>query len=132
MLKLRVQDLRLRGRGFTLYPAAEENGVKSGLMDFLVGVIYTKLGLCSGDYEREEQIKKENPNILDILEEEDFNDISSYEGYSIEDLINNNLLSQEGNKLVLTKKSITILQRASEIQKQKDEEGFSYCPCKNY
>ena len=36
MLEFKVQDLRLRGRAFTLHPAADEHGVRWDLMDALI------------------------------------------------------------------------------------------------
>lgn len=132
MLDMKVQDLRLRGRGFTLYPAAEESGVDDRLMDFLIFAIYNKLELCSGDYEKEKAIKIANPNIPDTLLKDDFIRVSSSRGYDIQDLINADLVKLDGNSLVLTKKTIKILKRAAEIQRELDDEGLSYCPCHHY
>lgn len=129
MLELKVQDLRLRGRGFTLFPAAEENGVEDGLIDFLVSAIYIKLGLCSGDYEREEAIKENNPNILDTISVDDLKNAFSSQNYSVQDLLDNGLVTQDGNNVVLTEKTIGILKRASEIQNELDDQGFHFCPC---
>lgn len=128
MLELRVNDLRLRGRGFTLYPAANESNVDGDLMDFLVSAIYIKQGLCA---EKAEDVKKANPAILDTISVEDLN--SSFPSkYCVEDLVANNLVTIAGNTLTLTQKSITILKRAAEIQNQLDDEGFYYCPCCNH
>lgn len=131
MLELKVQDLRLRGCGFTLFPAAKEYGVNERLMDFLLSSIYIKLGLCSGDYDKEEEIKKKNPNILDTISEEDLTNNFLSEKYSVNDLLDNGLVTKDSNNLVLTQKSISILKRASEIQNKLDDQGFHCCPCSN-
>lgn len=126
MLELKVQDLRLRGREFTLSPAAKENDVDDGLMDFLVSAIYIKLGLCSGDYDKEEAIKKENPNILDTISQEDLKKGFLSSEYGVQDLLDKGLVTQDGNNLVLTEKTVAILKRASEIQSDLDQQNF-YC-----
>lgn len=118
MLELKVQDLRLRGRGLTLFQAAEENGVKADLMDSLIYAIYSRLQLYSDDYDSQEGIKEENPNILDTLSEEEFKKGLLFSEHSIQDLLDNGLITQDGNNFVLTQKSVTILKRAAEIQKQ--------------
>lgn len=128
-MELRVQDLRLRGPGFTLFPAAEEHGIKDDLMDFLVFALYTKLGLCSDDYESEEAIKKSNPKILDTIATEDVEKILSRKNYGVQDLLSNDLVTRDGNNLVLTEKSIAILNKAAETQAKLDAETFHCCPC---
>lgn len=129
MLELNVQDLRLRGRGFTLFKAAEENKVKEDLMDFLVGAIYQKLGLCSGDFDEEEKIKEKNPAIPDTILVEDLSESAYSDKYSVKDLLDSNLVTQDGNVLKLTEKSVAILNRAAALQRELENEGFHCCPC---
>lgn len=129
MLELKVRDVRLRGCGFTLYPAAKENGIEEELVVFLVTAIYSKLGLCTGDYDKEQAIQNANPNILDTISTEDLSHSLSYKGYSAADLIKAGLVTQSGDNLTLTEKAVAILKRASEIQNKLDEEGFYCCPC---
>lgn len=129
MLELRVEDIRLRGRGFTLFAAAKENGVDERIMDFLISTIYAKLGLWSGDFEREEAIRKENPNIIDTLTVEDVRSSAFYVEGIEQVLVSNGIVSQNGADLVLTAKTVKILTRAAEIQNELDEKGFQHCPC---
>ena len=129
MLELRVEDLRMRGRGFTLSVAARENEVDEDLMDFLVSAIYRKLGLDSGDYNRDQAIRQENPNILDTISKKDLEEGFSYKGYGMQELVSNGLVEEKGEDLELTEKAVNILKRAAEIQNQLDDEGFHFCPC---
>lgn len=128
MLELKVQDIRLRGRMYTLWEAAGEYDVDDELIDDLVSSIYTKLGLCSGDYKKEEAIEASNPNILDTLS---IDELKLSNKYSVQDLLDNELVTQNGNNIVLTKRSVEILKRAAEIQKELDEQNAStsfMCP----
>lgn len=130
MLEFKVQDLRLRGCGFTLYPAAEEHGVTGELIHELITAIYSKLGLCSFNYDEVEKIQKENPNILDTISKEDFD--KSSQMFKAEALVISGLVTINENDLVLTPKAISIIKRATEIQKKLDDENFYYCPCNHF
>ena len=133
MLKQKVQDIRLRGRYFTLFPAASENGVPGDLMDYLLLATYSKAGLMSESYEKNFAVEKANPNIPDIISTEDLKKGSPTSKYTVNNLISAGLVTKEtGNTLALTEKSINIIKRAAEIQKELDGEKFSYCPCNKH
>lgn len=130
MLEFKVQDLRLRGCYFTLYPAAQEHGVDGELIHELITAIYNKLGLYSESYEKTVAVEKENPNILDRISKEDFDKSSQI--FKAENLATSELVTITENDLVLTPKAISIIKRAAEIQKKLDEENFYYCPCNHF
>lgn len=95
----------------------------------MVFTIYQKLGLCSDNYAETEKVKEKNPAISDTILVEDLSE-SAYSGeYDVQDLLDSNLVTQDGNVLKLTEKSVAILNRAAELQRKLDNEGFYCCPC---
>ncbi len=113
-MNLTMKDVRLRGCGFTLFPAAKEEGVDGDLMRYLLSSIYTKI--------------EEEPNskIPEIFSEEDFPESPDY---TLKMLLDKNLVTKNGTILTLTPKSIKILERAAELQNKLGDENFYFCPC---
>lgn len=131
MLELRVNDLRLRGRGYTLFPAANEVGIESQMIDFLVCTIYAEMGLCSDDYNAVVAILEKNPYIIDTVPKKAFDNQYSSEKCCTDQLVKNELVIEEAENFKLTDKAINIIKRAAEIQKKLDDENFHSCPCEN-
>ncbi len=125
MKELRMNDVRLRGCGYTLYPAAESYKVqKETIYNILVG-IYKQLGVAGfaeneDAYERQEAIKKANPTFPEILI---FDDAVAEKG------IENDLLEKTDDGYVLTEKAKNVFEKAATIQNELDNQGFHCCPC---
>lgn len=124
MLDLRIQNVRLRGCIYTLYPAASERDTNYDLVQGLLYSIYCKLGLCSDDYEKQKAIEAQNPKIEDRLS---IDELKLSGDYSIQDLLDEGLVTHNGNTIVLTLKTLQIFMRAAQIQNELDEIGF-YAP----
>lgn len=106
---LKVSDVRLRGCGFTLFPAAEEANVPEILMDAILEAIHYKAS------------DKDSEMVTDF-QKEDFNP------KTLQACIETGLLL-EGDVYTLSEKAVSILQVAAQKQQELDDEGFHYCPC---
>ncbi len=121
MLNLKVNDLPLRGRGFTLLQAASNHGVDEDLFDSLILAAYNSVLPATYSPAQDE----DNPDIPDCISVKSYKDRK----YSIEDLIKNGLVTQTGDKLVFTEKTVSIFEEAVKIDKKLRESGFYFCPC---
>ena len=122
---MKIKDVRLRGCGFTLFPAAKEEGVDEELMYLILRTIYQKTEIIDekGMYTKDSiNIERKNPDMVVKFEAADFGDQFSK-------LKEAGLIDENGK---LTEKSMKVLEKASKIQKKLDEEGFHCCPCKGY
>ena len=120
---MKVRDVRLRGCGFTLFPAVKEEGVEGELMHLILSTIYRKLGIINEDgmsTKESDEIEKKDPDMIVKFEVSDF-------GNKLSELKEAGLIDYKGN---LTEKSIKILEKAADKQKELDKENFSYCPCR--
>lgn len=115
MENLKLSDVRLRGCGFTLFPAAEQKQVDQDIAHIILVAIYTKSAHAIGD-------DPFMPTELSI------NDLDT-NPEQIQACLDAGLLKQEGDIYHLSNKMLDILQEASNIQKQLDIDGFHYCPC---
>ncbi len=128
MENLRVKDVRLRGRGFTLYPATEEAGESVEAMDNLLLILHHKVGTINDEgltYEQEEEVKNQNPELPLEFTEED----AMWSGVPLDNAINSALIEKKGDVYSLTKKAIDILLDTAKKQKELDKSGFYFCPC---
>lgn len=123
MMNLRVCDVPLRGRGFTLFAAANECGISQDLLDFLAISIYPEYEEGEPSYELHIPSKVK----VDVFD----NHFSETYHHDIHDLEEAGLLTVDGEFATLTPKAEEIFNRASEIKKKLDAEGFSHCPCHN-
>lgn len=124
---LRLNDVRLRGCGFTLFPAANELGVSEALVYDILRGIYEQVGAINEDFEQQEKIRKENPEFPQVLHEN-----SRLSQRIIKKALNANLLKEVYGGYVLTDKCIKVFEKASTIQRKRDSEGFHVCLCTNY
>lgn len=122
-MKLRLNDVRLRGCGFTLFPAAKEFNVPENVIHTILTSMYFQLGALAEDFNKVQQIEQENPALPTTLTD---NDIISA---CVSEAVDLCLLERMENGYSLTKKAISIFEKASENQKKLDDEGFHYCPC---
>lgn len=128
MEQLKLSDVRLRGCGFTLFPAANEMGVDEELMRSLVWAIYRNAGCSNNSWYTEEDMRllERDPYMSMQLEEKDFDGDLEL----IEKCLANDLLHYEEKKnYTLTDKSLSILCAATKKQSELDADGFHFCPC---
>ena len=128
MENLRVKDVRLRGRGFTLYPATKEAGENVETMDNILWILQHKVGTVNDEgftYEQEVEVENQNPELPLEFTEKD----SMWSGKSLDNAINSALIKKNGDVYFLTKKAIDILLDAARKQKELDKSGFHFCPC---
>lgn len=123
---LRLNDIRLRGRGFTLYPAANEFHVSEDVMSNILMSIHAQLGALDDDSKKQDEIREENPEFPQLLIS------NSYLDNCMEKAIEDNLLKEVDGGYSLTEKSIKIFEKASNLQNKLDAEGFHCCPCHFY
>ncbi len=127
-MSLRMCDVRFRGRGFTLYVAAQEAGLNEYLMSDVLYAIYLDVGLIDKsngyyiwDWAPDELRQRDMPMVFSI-------DCISSE--RLQEAIEAGLLTKRDESSVeLTEKSISILERAAVIQKELEAENFYCKPC---
>lgn len=123
---LRQGDVRARGRGFTLYPAAKEAEIDEDYMDTLLWAAESK-------FKNEEIAEKREDREKWPLSYTKAELGISYQATDIDTLIKTGLITQTGeDEFTLTEKAINIFLRAKEIDDQLSAEGFHYCPCQNF
>ncbi len=126
MEELHVMDVRLRGCGFTLYPAADEANVDWDVMHNILFAINRKVGTVNDDgmsFEKEYNIQSQNPNIPIHF------NVTDFEEDVIHKAVREDLITVEMDKCSLTNKCIDILRVAAAKQKELDDKGFHFCPC---
>lgn len=128
---MKIQDVRLRGRGFTLFVACDEVNVSPELMDNILWAIHLKAGSVNNDgfsLEKEYEIIKQNPDMEVKFTEEELMRVN---GIDIPKLISEGFMKKSEDKYPyeLTQKALDILQRAAEIQVELDNSDFNFCPC---
>ena len=125
-MKLRLNDVRLRGCGFTLYPAATEFHVSDYVMSNILASIYEQSGALDENFDKQERIRKENPEFPQLLLS------NSWLDECMEKAIADELLKRTEGGYSLTEKSIKIFEKAASIQSELDAKGFRCCPCHHY
>lgn len=118
---LRLNDVRLRGCGFTLYPAARNRYVKEKYMQEILVAIYSEAGAMDEDYEKCEQVERINPEMQSVISGSDMENLDA--------VLEEGLLEEKDGKYALTQKCIEILEEAAKIQNELDSQGFYCCPC---
>lgn len=126
MEELRMDDIRLRGSWFTLFPAAAEHNVDGMYADSVLFAMVSHLGYSFGnsekDYENDEKIEKANPTFSKYLNKSDF--------MFPKDFFDSELVKVvDEERAEVTPLMFKILKRAAEIQKGLESEGFSSSPC---
>lgn len=114
MTKLRLNDISLRGNVHTIYLAAEQFGVSGHVMENILISIYNQLGALDEFSEKGRQVITENPEYPKVLQKGTrwLND------KIVEEAIQSDLLKEVEGGYTLTKKAISVFQRASKIQKR--------------
>ena len=121
-MELTVNDVRLKGCGFTLYSAARKKNVPGELVQLWLVTAYKKLGLRSENLLEVQKIQKQNPKIPDIMSVTDFGKNEK----ELEKMFEFDLISKKDDKIHLEKIAIEIFKDAAKIQKELDEKGFFY------
>lgn len=109
---MKIADVRLRGRGFTLYPAAEEAGVSKELMD---GILWLADSTA---------VEGEFPE--KFTAEETYN---APVPFDIKAAVMEGLLEEKGGEFLITEKAMKVFEAAAKRQNKLDNEGFHFCPC---
>lgn len=125
MLEIRMSQMRLRGRLYTLFAAAEEVDIvdlEQRLLDSLVCGIYTQMEETKVD-------EDDDPYIITEISIQDLSRHLGAEDYTIQSMVNEGFVTCDGDGVKLTEKNINIIKRAAELQKQLDNEGFYNFPC---
>lgn len=123
---LRQGDVRARGRGFTLYPAAKEAEIDEDYMDTLLWAAESK-------FKNEEIAKKREDREKWPLSYTKAELGISYQATDIDTLIKAGLITKKGeNEFTLTEKSIDIFLRAKKIDDELSAKGFYNRPCCRY
>lgn len=122
---LRLNDVRLRGCGFTLFPAAKDFGVSEDIMHNILTNINDQIGLLDDDFDMQMEIKKKNPEFPQVLHV----DGCWLTQERVEAALEANLLKEVNGGYALTDTSIKIFEKAAAIQNELDDAGFSCCPC---
>ncbi len=128
---MKINDVRLRGCGFTLEPAAKENNVDYVSAHKLLTIAYIKAnvvnkdGLCT-----ENGLKFDfNPELPESFTESEIAEMN----VCIDDFVSEGLLESGDNGVYLfSDKMKKVLELAAQKQNKLDEEGFSFCPCHMY
>ncbi len=120
MLNLKVRDLPLRGRGFTLWKAAGEKEIKGDLIDFLAFSIYPKYEEGTPSYEL--------PIPSEVQTDAFKAHVKTFK-CNLHDLETAGLVTVNGEVARLTEKAEEIFNRANDIRNKLDEENFHFCPC---
>ncbi|MCL2382762.1 MAG: hypothetical protein FWC79_00930 [Oscillospiraceae bacterium] len=132
MLELRLDSVRLKGCAFTLKPTAQKCRVDFELIKSLLHCMHNHLGMHDEVEGKHEEIIADNPFLPSSLRLEDVtakgdSDVRSY--YSVQDYLNADLLTQDGEELLLTEKAIKVLTKAAELQITLASSGFNTNPC---
>ena len=108
---VRITDIPPSNWMFTLFPAANEHGATYELVQDLPLSLYRKL-------EKQKAIETQIEDSLSI------NELVLSGDYFIQDLLDEELVTRTEDTLVLTQKTIEIIMRAAEIQKNDYKIGF--------
>lgn len=124
---MKIKDVRLRGCGFTLFPAAEEMGVNCETARKLLWLSHMKAGAVDKDCICTENGMKQdyNPELPDSFTEAEINEMDG----NVNDFVSAGLLEGADGVYSYSEKMKTILTMAAKKQSELDEEGFSFCPC---
>lgn len=124
-MDLKLNDVRLRGCGYTLFPAATEAGFNAEAVHALLIVAYRKVHALSEDYEEQIKVEAKNPDFPDTFL------VSEFESFQteLEELINCKLVSKDGDTVVLNPSAMELFKRAAELQIELDNSDFFFCPC---
>lgn len=125
---LRLNDVRLRGCGFTLFPAAKEFGVSDEIMHNILTSLNEQLGSLATDFDAQEEVRKANPEFPQVLHGDDY----WLTEERIEEALEADLLKETDGGYVLTDTSIKVFERAAAIQNELDNQGFHCCPCHGF
>lgn len=123
----KVKDVRLRGCGFTLYPAANEKGIDEELMHTL---------LCIINYSVSKKIQNEDDAAIEDAEfpldipAEDIKSFNEAEYLSTKAaFVKAGLLTEESDgTMLMTEKCLEIFEAAADKQERLDNIGFHCCP----
>lgn len=127
MKNFKLKEVRLRGRGFTLFKACKNQGVKEELADEVLWTMNIAVNSVSKEgYSTKEQmeIEEKNPILPNTITKEDFRDSSLIEACIKEGLIKENAGSYD-----LTEKMIEVLEEAAKLQIELEKNSFSFVPC---
>lgn len=124
---LRLNDVRLRGCGFTLFPAAKDFGVSEDVMHNILTSINDQLGSLA-DVEATQDIRMKNPEFPQVLLGNDY----WLTAECIKEALDTNLLKEVPGGYALTDTAIKVFKRAASIQDKLDNQGFHCCPCHGF
>ena len=126
MEKLRMNDVRLRGSGFTLFPAAKEHNVDVMCADSILFAMVCHLGYTFENsdeaYEKDEKIERDNPVFSKYLNKSDFVFPKEFVESELLEII-------DDEHAEITPLMFKVLKRAAEIQKKLESEHFFCSPC---
>lgn len=127
MRQFKVSDVRLRGRGFTLFAACNNQNVSQKYADAILWAMNISAGTAGKDCmstEKQMSIEQSDPILPNIITKEDFINVEL-----IGNCLEEELIEESGDNYQLTEKMVSVLEEAAKIQKKLDNEGFHFCPC---
>lgn len=122
MLELHLNDIRLGESTNVLFYTSKEYNVSGNLMHIILSCLHFQVGALTSDAAKREVVKKQNPELPEILKKECIN------SNCIHEILDAGLLEETSEGYALTKKSIAVLNKTSELQKEMDEKGIPFCP----
>lgn len=122
---LRLNDVRLRGCGFTLFPAAKDFGVSEDIMHNILSNINNHLGSMSSDFDEQLAVMEKNPEFPQVLQADGI----WLTEERIEKALSADLLKETDGGYALTDTAIQVFKKAATLQNELDNKGFHFCPC---
>lgn len=131
MRNFKLNEVRLRGRGFTLFKACENQGVKKDVVDEVLWAMNIAVNSVSKEgYSNSEQmeIEEKNPILPNTIKKEDFRNTNLINDCIVEGVIKEN----NDGSYDITEKMIKVLEETAKIQEELDSSNFYFCPCEFY
>lgn len=114
-MELRLKDIKIGGSSMTICRSAREAGANVSCIQEIFVSIYHEVGaMTERKYEMKEDVIHKNPKIPDQI-------THGFDQSKIERAVNEGLLMEMNGKYILTKKTIDILEKAAQYQKEMEK-----------
>lgn len=121
-MKLRLNDIKLFSSAPVLYNVAKKYMVPGDVMLMILSCLHSELGSLDSDADKQEKLQRENPELPSTFKKEHLDLKSASEA------VNSGLLKEVDGSYSLTSKSVAVLKKTAELQKEMDTKGLPICP----